>query len=365
MKFSDLDNHHMQRALALARKAKGTTFPNPAVGAVVVDAGGKVVGEGATSVCGGPHAEKLAIKKAGAAARGATMFVTLEPCVHFGRTPSCVDEIIEAGVKKVITAVKDPNPLVNGKGLRKLKAHGIDVQTGLLARSAVLVNEDYCWSIVNKRPWVSIKLAMTLDGRIADCDDKSKWITSEASRREVQEIRRYHSAIAVGRHTLLSDDPKLTARCGRKTYYPARIVFSSTGNIPADKYFLTHADEARTIVVIGNSKKCVIERIDNVEYWYLGKKDVAESINTFLEMAYAEGLTSVLIEGGQKLASNFLEHDFVNKAYLFYGNKIFGNGKNGLMFSKGLPIENSVYLDRVEHRSFGDDFFVSGYVNRI
>jgi diaminohydroxyphosphoribosylaminopyrimidine deaminase/5-amino-6-(5-phosphoribosylamino)uracil reductase len=226
MTFSDTDELFMRRALALARKAKGGTFPNPAVGAVVVGVGGDIVGEGATGVCGGPHAEKRALKKAGGKALGATMYVTLEPCSHFGRTPPCADDIIKAGIRRVVAAVKDPNPLVCGKGIRKLKAHGIDVSTGLSAREATQINEDFFWAVTQKRPWVSLKLAMTLDGRIADCAGGSKWITSDAARREVQEIRRHHSAVAVGKNTLLCDDPKLTARCGGKTCYPARVIFA-------------------------------------------------------------------------------------------------------------------------------------------
>jgi diaminohydroxyphosphoribosylaminopyrimidine deaminase/5-amino-6-(5-phosphoribosylamino)uracil reductase len=364
MKFSSSDQSFMRRALELAKKAKGTTFPNPAVGAVIVDLEGRIVGEGTTGVCGRPHAEKSAIKKAGEAARGAVMYVTLEPCSHTGQTPPCVEEIIKAKISRVVVSVKDPNPLVNGKGLRLLKAHGVDVQTGLLAQEAAVVNEDFFWSITQKRPWITLKLAMTLDGRVADYQNGSKWITSEAARREVQEIRRRHSAIAVGKNTLLHDDPKLTARCGKKTYYPARIVFSSNVDIPQKLYFSTHASETRSIIVIRGGKTQKIDRRNNIEFWHTGCNDNAQSIGTFLSMAHAEGLTGILIEGGQQLATVFLENGFVNKVYLFYGNKILGNGKNGLLFSQGLPIASGIRLNKISHRSFGDDFLVSGYIGR-
>jgi diaminohydroxyphosphoribosylaminopyrimidine deaminase/5-amino-6-(5-phosphoribosylamino)uracil reductase len=362
----------MRRALALADRAKGLTFPNPAVGAVIVDAAGMVVGEGATGVCGGPHAEKLALKRAGAAAAGATMIATLEPCSHFGRTPPCTDAIIKAGISKVVVAVKDPNPLVNGRGIRQLKAAGIDVRIGLLAREAALINEDFFWAVTRKRPWVALKLALTLDGRIADCRGGSKWITSAASRRAVQDIRRRHGAVGVGAGTLAADDPKLTARCGRKTYYPARIVFSSTENIPKDSYFMTHTDEARTIVVVKNKnnkdkrKKGIdkgrVDRNGGVEYWYTGESGDAESINTFLDMACAEGINSVLIEGGRRLASAFLENGFVNKLYLFYGNRIFGDGLDGLSFSHGLDVGAPLTLSGISYQQTGEDFLVTGYV---
>jgi len=354
----------MQHALRLAQKAKGATFPNPAVGAVIVNKDDKIIGAGATGAYGGPHAEKRAIKKAGAQACGATMYVTLEPCAHRGRTPPCTGEIIKAGISKVIVSAKDPNPLVCGKGLRELRTHGIDVQTGLLAQEAALVNEDFFWAITKKRPWVTVKLAMTLDGRIADYQNGSKWITSPAARREVQEIRRRHSAVAVGKNTLLYDNPQLTARCGKKTYYPARIIFSSNARLPKESYFFTHADETRSIVVVKGGKKPGIRRNGSIELWHTGTADNAGCINTFLDMAYAEGLHSILIEGGQHLASSFLENGFVNKLYLFYGSKIFGGGLNALSFSQGLPIADCIRLNDVTSRIFGDDFLVSGYVSK-
>jgi len=363
--FSDLDRRFMRRALELARAAKGSTFPNPAVGAVVVSAGGRVAGEGATGVCGGPHAEARALKKAGAAARGATLYVTLEPCSHTGRTPPCADAVIRAGVSRVVAAVKDPNPLVCGKGLRRLRAHGIAVQTGLLRDEAALVNEDFFWAVVKRRPWVTLKLAMTLDGRTTDSFGGSKWITSAASRRAVQDIRRCHGAVAVGKNTLLKDDPKLTARCA-KTYYPARIVFSSDTDIPKNSYFFTHADEARSIVVVKGGKKDGIVKSgankNGIEFWHTGSVSRAGSIGAFLDMAYSEGLTSVLVEGGQTLASAFLEYGFVNKVHLFYGNKLLGGGDSGVCFSRGLPIDMGLSLDGADCRPLGGDFWVTGYL---
>lgn len=356
------DEVFMRRAIALAQRAKGSTFPNPAVGAVVVNADGVVVGEGATGVCGGPHAERRALKQAGAAAAGAALYVTLEPCSHFGRTPPCADAVIEAGIGTVIAAAKDPNPLVNGKGLKRLRAHGIAVKTGLLAKEAALVNEDFFWAVTHKRPWVALKLAMTLDGRIADGGGASKWITSPASRQAVQEIRRRHGAIGVGSGTLLADNPKLTARCGRKTYYPTRIVFASTDAIPKDSYFITRAEETRSIVAVKNKRKKGIDK-RGVEYWYTGTNDDAESIDTFLNMAFAEGINSILIEGGRRVATAFLENGFVNKLYLFYGNKIFGNGKDGLLFSRGLTVGNSLALSDIDYQRIGEDFLVTGYID--
>ena len=234
---------------------------------------------------------------------------------------------------------------------------------------------------------------MTLDGRIADCRGGSKWITSEAARREVQEIRRRHSAIVIGKGTLACDDPKLTARCGKRTYYPARIVFSPDDNIPQGSYFCKHCDETRSIVVVrdsgvgapprgrgravSNCEECgeltrsAINRTSpasggngegGIELWRAKSANDAECINAFLDMAYDQGLSGVLVEGGQRLASAFLENGFVNKLYLFYGNKMFGAGYDGLVFSKGLSVNESIVLNNVTHRSFGDNFLVTGYV---
>ncbi|MFW6244468.1 MAG: bifunctional diaminohydroxyphosphoribosylaminopyrimidine deaminase/5-amino-6-(5-phosphoribosylamino)uracil reductase RibD [Fibrobacterota bacterium] len=360
MAYTEQDIHFMQQALDLAWKAKGKTFPNPAVGAVVVTPGGSVVGKGATDVCGGPHAEKVALKRAGAKARGATMYVTLEPCSHFGRTSPCTGSIIKAGIKKVIMAVKDPNPLVKGRGVRQLKAEGIEVQTGLMRKEATDINEDFFWAITRKSSWVTLKLALTLDGRIADIHDNSKWITSAQSRRFVQELRRCHAAIGVGKNTLHKDDPRLTARTS-KICYPARIVFSPDAVIPPESYFFQHAHEARSIVVLRGGAEKSITRKGNMEFWHTGAVGKAESLKSFLRMAHDEGLTSVFIEGGQRLASDFLEYDLVNKMYLFYGNKIVGRGREGLLFSEGMRIENCLSLEKISHTSLGKDVLISGY----
>jgi diaminohydroxyphosphoribosylaminopyrimidine deaminase/5-amino-6-(5-phosphoribosylamino)uracil reductase len=179
--FSRSDAAFMSRALELSWLVKGKTFPNPAVGAVIVSHS-KIIGEGATQECGGPHAERVALEKAGAGAKGATLYVTLEPCCHVGRTPPCTDAIIAAGIKRVVAAIGDPNPRVNGKGRRQLKAAGIAVETGLLKNEAEAVNEDFFWAITKRRAWITLKLACTLDGRIADERGDSRWITNAAAR---------------------------------------------------------------------------------------------------------------------------------------------------------------------------------------
>ncbi|MDG5815733.1 bifunctional diaminohydroxyphosphoribosylaminopyrimidine deaminase/5-amino-6-(5-phosphoribosylamino)uracil reductase RibD [Chitinispirillales bacterium ANBcel5] len=357
MNYSQADKQYMKRALQLASEVKGTTFPNPAVGAVVVQCG-EIVGEGATEPCGGAHAETIALKKAGVKAKGATLYVTLEPCCHFGRTPPCTDFIIASGIKKVFSAVKDPNPQVSGKGISQLKDHGIETSTGLLRHEAARINEDFFWSIVKKSAWITLKLALTLDGRIADWKQDSKWITSAASRDFVQQLRNSHAAIAVGRKTLEKDNPRLTARC-KKVTYPARIVFSSTHAIPPQTYFYKNAGQTRSIIVVNSTKKG-IEYHKGLEIWNTGTKDSLESLTAFVSIAHQQGLNSIFIEGGQHLASLFLQAKLVNKLYLFYGNKIVGNGLNGIQFPAGLDIEKPITLGDIEYRQFSDDLMLSG-----
>ena len=349
----------MSQALALAQKAKGTTLPNPAVGAVIVSHG-TIVGRGCTSEYGGPHAEKNAIADAGSRAKRAILYVTLEPCNHFGKTPPCTDAIIAAGITSVFVSITDPNPLVSGRGIRRLRKQGIKVYTGLLRREAYLINEDFFWAITTKQPWITLKLALTLDGRIADDQGRSRWITSAASRSFVHTLRRKHGAIAVGATTLLKDNPKLTVRRVSGPD-PVRIVFSSGHGFPGTSYFKSHAKNTRSIVVIEGGKKHSIEHTsDGLELWYTGYRSRAKSIRSFLRLAYKEGLTSILVEGGQRLASAFLENRCVNRVYLMYGNKLLGKGLEGFSFRRGLPLAISMELKERAVETFGSDVMITG-----
>jgi diaminohydroxyphosphoribosylaminopyrimidine deaminase/5-amino-6-(5-phosphoribosylamino)uracil reductase len=359
MNFTEKDSHYMAVALKLAQEAKGTTLPNPSVGAVVVS-GDVIVGAGHTSEYGGPHAEKKALTKAGGKAKNAALYVTLEPCDHFGKTPPCTEAIIASGITTVYAATRDPNPLVCGRGIRRLRKCGITVHTGLLRKQAELLNEDFFWWITTKRPWVTLKLAMTLDGRIADDSGGSKWITSPESRTFVHMLRSRHSAIAVGGATLRKDDPKLSVRRVRGPH-PVRIVFSSGHRLPAKSYFIKNAHAARSIVVsAGGREPCIEHRADGLELWRTGQSAPDKSLRSFLQMAHDQGLSSILVEGGGKLASAFMEARCVNRVYLFYGNKILGKGTEGFSFKKGLPLSRAVSLREPTIRTFGADVMVTG-----
>ncbi len=367
--FSSNDVRFMSHALELARAGKGNTFPNPSVGAVLVK-NGKIIGTGTTSHYGGPHAEINAIAMAGSKASGSTLYVSLEPCCHYGKTPPCTDAIIAAGIKTVFASIIDPNPLVGGKGMKVLKKRGLTVFTGLLAEEARKINEDFFYWVKNKLPWVSVKLAMTLDGRIADSFGKSKWITSPASRTFVHELRKRHAAVAIGRKTLIADDPKLTVRHGFEAC-PARIVFSSTSKLPLQSYFVSSLNKGeamaqrRICVVRGGSGRHKSVSPEGVELWYTGSKTDSGNLKSFLSMAYEENICSVLIEGGSRLASSFIKHNLVNRLYLFYGNKLMGNGINGLDFVSPCHIKNAIPLKQMEMRQLGDNIFVTGLLKEM
>jgi diaminohydroxyphosphoribosylaminopyrimidine deaminase/5-amino-6-(5-phosphoribosylamino)uracil reductase len=358
------DDYYMSIALALAEGAKGSTYPNPSVGAVIVK-NNKIIGTGATSECGGPHAEINALKNAGAGCRGATMYVTLEPCCHVGRTGPCTDEIIRAGIKRVFVSTVDPNPLVKGRGILQLRENGIPVATGLRGKDAARINEDFFFRITRKRPWISVKLAMTLDGRIADSQGDSKWITSPASRKFDHELRARHAGIAVGRMTLEKDNPKLTVRYTQGAN-PVRFVFSSTDRVPSGCYFVRYARKrsesaSRSILVVrGGRRQSKRQRGDGVEVWHTGEKDNAGNLHAFCGMAYEDGIFSLLVEGGSRLASGFVENGLANRLYFWYGNKIFGNGVAGIEFEKGLPVRRCISLDEIELRRFGPDAMITG-----
>jgi diaminohydroxyphosphoribosylaminopyrimidine deaminase / 5-amino-6-(5-phosphoribosylamino)uracil reductase len=360
--ISGADRGFMSLAIDLAEKAKGSTFPNPCVGAVVVR-NGTVVGKGATSVYGGPHAEIIAMEQAGVRSNGATLYVTLEPCCHSGRTGPCTDAIIRAGIRCVYASVVDPNPVVNGKGIRQLRNNGVRVITGLLDREAMNVNEDFFFWITRKKPWVSVKLALTLDGRIADSSGESKWITSPEARKYAHGIRARHAAIAVGAETLRKDNPKLTVRYGNNGK-PVRFVFTSRETLPAGSYFESSAGmtarRQRSVCVVSGGPRSKQTLAGGMELWHTGTRNKTESLHTFLSMAGEEDICSILIEGGGKLASSFLESGLANRLYLFYGSKIIGGGVPGIEFVKELSLRDAIGLRSMDVRVFDRDILVTG-----
>lgn len=350
----------MRLALDAAREVKGTTLPNPAVGAVIVKRG-RVIGSGATSPCGGPHAERHALAAAGCAARGADMYVTLEPCCHFGRTPPCTDAIIAAGISRVFVALRDPDSRVSGKGMAQLRRRGVVVSCGCMRKEAALLNEDFIYAVTNNRAFITLKLALTLDGYIADADGHSKWITSAEQRKEVHALRGMHAAVAVGRGTLEADDPHLDVRYGRKRR-PVRIVFTSSDTVSPGSFFYTHAHQTRSIVVVRGKgdRHSMIDAASGIEYWFTGESDAHKSMEVFTRMAAAAEIVSVFVEGGATVGAAFLEAGLVNRLHLFYGNKILGGGRPGIMLGRGLPIDKCINLRECAVRVIGGGVCLSG-----
>ncbi len=345
--------HYMRYALTLAKKGKGTTSPNPMVGAVVVK-NGRIVGKGYHKGKGRPHAEYIAIEDAGSLARGATLFVTLEPCVHFGATSPCVDTIIKAGIKKVFMATIDPNPIVNGKGVKKLLDAGVDVEVGLCEKKAIELNEIYNKFITTGEPFVILKVATTLDGRIATETHESKWITDEVGRRYVHELRSWVDAVLVGINTISTDDPLLTTRLA-KGKNPKRIVLDSDFRIPANARVLGDG----CIIATASSQ----EREIDAEVWRLNKDKTGRvDIKALLKEAGKRNITSILVEGGRDVYTSFLRNKLVNKFYIFIGTKIFG--ENGIPFVGNLGIQslkNAINMEYTRVKRIGRDVLITGY----
>jgi diaminohydroxyphosphoribosylaminopyrimidine deaminase / 5-amino-6-(5-phosphoribosylamino)uracil reductase len=347
----------MQRCFELARKGAGKVNPNPMVGCAIVR-DGKIVGEGFHEKFGGPHAEIFALKHAGKKTQGATMYVSLEPCVHFGKTPPCVDAIIQAGISKLVIASKDPNPLVSGKGIQRLREAGIQVNVGVLQKEAELLNEKFFKYMKSGLPFVSIKLAQTLDGRIADAAGKSKWITSKTAQREVHDLRKSYDAVLVGATTVLHDNPELTVR-HVKGYNPVRVVVDGHLSLPASRAIF-NTNTAPTWLL--TSVKAVREKNQKVKK--LGSQGVRVlpispsyvfNAKSILRALAAEGVTSVLIEGGSYTVDRFVHQALVDKLYLFIAPKILGDGLNGFSFKNPRFLRNPIKMMVVNHALVGDD----------
>lgn len=324
--FTRADEQFMDRALALAERGLGRTRPNPAVGAVVVR-DGRVVGEGYHAAAGQPHAEVLALRQAGEAARGATLYVTLEPCCHFGRTPPCTREIIGAGIARVVAAMLDPNPRVAGRGAEELRRAGIDVQVGCREREARRLNEAFCKYITTGIPFVTYKAALSLDGKVATAGGDSRWISGEESRRLVHRLRDRYDAVMVGIGTVLADDPLLTCRLdgGRD---PVRVVVDSRGRLPPGARLLHSGSPAPTLVAttaaVPREARAALEAIPGVEVVELSSRDGRVDPGALLRALGEREITSVLLEGGPTLAASLLEGGWVDKVMFFLAPLLVG-----------------------------------------
>lgn len=322
--MSDLE--HMEMALQLAKSVEGQTSPNPVVGAVVVR-DGQVVGFGAHLKAGEGHAEVHAINMAGEKAKGSTIYVTLEPCSHYGRTPPCSRLLIQSGVKRVVIATTDPNPKVAGKGITQLKNAGIEVEVGLLKEKADKYNEVFFHYIQTGQPFVTLKSAVSLDGKIATTSGESKWITSEEARLDVHHYRHIHDAILVGVNTVLKDNPSLTTRLPNGGKNPIRVILDHHLRTPLEANVVTDRIAPTWIVT---SKHAPIEKIDELQgrgINVLKLEDEKIQVPTLLSLLGKHEVTSLFVEGGSEINSSFLKSRHINQVITYVAPKLIG-GKN-------------------------------------
>ncbi|MBW4643680.1 MAG: bifunctional diaminohydroxyphosphoribosylaminopyrimidine deaminase/5-amino-6-(5-phosphoribosylamino)uracil reductase RibD [Goleter apudmare HA4340-LM2] len=357
---SDFDSRMMQRCLELACQALGRTSPNPLVGAVVVK-DGEIIGEGFHPRAGEPHAEVFALRAAGDAARGATVYVSLEPCNHYGRTPPCSEGLIQAGVAKVVVGMVDPNPLVAGGGIARLRAAGIEVVVGVEQEACQSLNEGFVHRILHKRPLGILKYAMTLDGKIATTSGHSAWVTNQDARSEVHQLRAACDAVIVGGNTVRQDNPYLTShQVG--PHNPLRVVMSRQLNLPEDAR-LWQTTEAPTLVLteVGSSpdfRELLLKQgVEVVEFTSLTPEQVMLHL-------YERGFCSVLWECGGTLAASAIAQGAVQKVLAFIAPKIIGGhhaptpvGDLGLT-----SMTEALTLERVRWRVVGSDCLVEGYL---
>jgi diaminohydroxyphosphoribosylaminopyrimidine deaminase/5-amino-6-(5-phosphoribosylamino)uracil reductase len=366
----------MLRAIELARRGEGLVEPNPMVGCVIVR-DGVVVGEGWHRQFGGPHAEVHALAAAGERAKGATMVVTLEPCCHQGKTPPCTDAIIEAGIQRVVTAMRDPFPKVAGGGLKRLAAAGIDIELGLHETEAQQLNAPYLKLVTTGRPWVIAKWAMTLDGKIATRSGYSKWISGETARQVVHQLRGRVDAIMVGRKTAQLDDPLLTARPGEVVKSGAgptaeapsrvatRIILDSMAGLPSFSQLVRTAGKYPTLIAAGpEAPEKELRRLAaaGCEVLPFAPPSKYERLIQLLDELGRRRMTNVLVEGGASLLGSMFDARQIDEVHVFIAPKLFG-GQKARSPLRGAGIEQvaeALTLDKLQIQQLGDDIYLSG-----
>ncbi len=356
----------MKRALRLAAQKGRFASPNPKVGAVLVK-GGKMVGEGAHERFGHAHAEINALKRAGSRAKGATLYVTLEPHAHQGKTPPCTDAIIAAGVKRVVAAMKDPNPLVSGRGFARLKAAEILVRNGLLEKEARELNADFIFSQAHGRPKVLLKAAASLDGKLATATGRSKWITGEKARRKNNELRSQVDAVLIGSGTALKDKPRLTVRLdghGRSDGWPLKVLLDSRLRVsPKSPLF---KGPQKTLVFCSSRAGAAAERRlkrRGVLVFRVSASKNRLSLREVLSRLHQQGVRSLMVEGGAGVHGSFIDQRLADEVALFLSPKLFGGAAPGWIGGRGFPDPNHApRLIQTRVEPLGDDYLITGKV---
>jgi diaminohydroxyphosphoribosylaminopyrimidine deaminase/5-amino-6-(5-phosphoribosylamino)uracil reductase len=363
------DQIWMRRALELAARARGRTSPNPMVGAVVVK-DGEVVGEGFHAYAGADHAEVVALREAGEAAAGATLYVSLEPCCHYGRTPPCVERITRAGIRRVVAPCVDPNPAVSGKGISSLRASGLSVEVGPLAAEAVQLNEAFFTYVRTGRPFVILKTAASLDGKIATRTGESRWITGERARRRTHELRNEVDAVLVGIGTVLRDDPLLTTRLGSADQRdPARIIVDNLARLPLRAKVVNRASTAPTILAVSQmAPRARLEALkqEGIQIIVVDGSPRRVSLERLMEALGKREMLTVMIEGGAEINASALREGIVDKVCLFLAPMLLG-GKTTPSAVGGEGIEllgQAIRLRDLRIERFDEDLLIEGYIDK-
>jgi diaminohydroxyphosphoribosylaminopyrimidine deaminase/5-amino-6-(5-phosphoribosylamino)uracil reductase len=362
--WTEDDIKFMREALALAKSAEGRTTPDPMVGAVLVK-DGRIIAVGYHGEVATPHAEAWALQKASENPKGSTLYINLEPCNHFGNNPPCTDAIIDAGVKKVVAGMKDPNPIVNGRGFAKLKNHGVEVAVGLLEDEAKRLNEVFITYVTKKRPFIVMKTAMTIDGKIATKTGASRWVASPSSLDFAHSLRNLYDAMVVGVDTVLVDNPKLNIRRGAVIKHPVRIVLDTHAKTPLSADVFS-TPGGKTIIAVGpNAATKKIKALEKIGAQVVGLPlsgkyvDVGVLVKKLAKMK----IMSLLVEGGGEVNASFLAKKLVDKAHFIIVPKIFG-GRTAKTPVEGegvsLPSQ-AKWLKEVEVEKLGTDIIVTGY----
>lgn len=352
----------MQRALSLAEKGRGRTYPNPLVGAVVVKKG-KIISEGYHAAFGGPHAEAEALRRAGSRARGATLYVTLEPCSSFGKTPPCSRLILKKKVRRVVVASQDSNPL-QGRGIKELRAGGVHVIAGIFSKQAAAQNEVFFKWVKTGMPFVALKMAETLDGKIAAVGGQSRWITGPKAREAVHRLRAVHQAVLVGKNTVLQDNPRLNVNI-KNAPQPVRVILDPRLEVPLSAHVFKSPDKKIMVATTLNSfrKRSAVYDRRNIGLLAVrsmgGRLDLKE---LFIKLAKM-GIVSILVEGGGETAAWLFNQKLVDKIYFFIAPKILG-GRNAVTPVEGPGISNldrAIQIKNMKTSVFGEDFLFEGY----
>ena len=367
--FEGRDYFYMERALKLAEKGLGFTSPNPAVGAVIVK-DGVIVGEGYHSAIGKPHAEVEALRMAGEKAKGATIYLNLEPCCHYGHTPPCTNALISAGIKKVVASIKDPNPLVNGKGFEILKNHGIEVQVGLLKDEAIELNSYYLKYITKKEPYITLKAGMSIDGKIATFLGDTKYISCDEALILTHRWRAQSDALIIGVNTIINDDPLLTVRHIKHKKNPATVIFDTYLRTPLNARTLSPDLNKRNVIFTGyevDEEKIRHFSEKGVEVIKINSKDGKIDIKEALKILVQKNLINIMIEGGGELNFSFLKENMIDKIELFISPMIIGGSKATTLFDgEGFPyLKDAPKFYKWSINKYGDNILFVGYLKKL